>query len=62
MALLKIFEDQRRNQIARDDEEDIDADIASREADAGMEEDDRQNGDRSQTVDFRPVAEVLDQG
>jgi hypothetical protein len=57
-AGLQVAQDDRGDQIAGDDEEHVDADEAAAEQrKAGMEEQDRQDGDRPQSVDVGAVAE-----
>ena len=53
----------RGDQVARDHEEDVDADKAATEArNAGMEEDHGQHGDGPQPVDLRPICQSVAHG
>ncbi len=53
-AAVELAEDQAGDQVAADDEEDVDADEAAAKArDAGVEEEDRQNRDGAQAVHLR---------
>ena len=55
-APLHVGQDDGRDQVAADDEEDVDADITAAEArHAGMEQDHGDDGDGPEPVDFRTV-------
>ncbi len=54
--VVELAEDQPRDQIAADDEEDVDADEAAAKArDGGVKEENGQDGDGAQAVHLRPV-------
>src|SRR5206468_4187720 len=54
--LTAFADDDTGDQIPADDEEDVDADIATgKEREAGMIEHDRQHRDGTKPIDFRPV-------
>ena len=59
-SVAKIGGDDLRDQEAGENEEDIDADVsAGKRCDPQMTKQDRSDGDRPQTVEFRPVFQRL---
>ena len=55
-ALAQVTSEDAGDQIAGDDEEDVDAEIAARKGgQAGVKEDDRQHRHRAQAIDLAPV-------
>jgi hypothetical protein len=59
-AFADLVDQDAGDQIARDDEEDIDTDKTARKGrESGMEENDGKHGNRPQTVDFGPVTHHL---
>ena len=52
---IQVLEDEAGDQVARDHEEDVDADIAAREGEAGVAEEDAEHGDGPEPIDVRSI-------